>query len=112
MITKPVSQLDPAGHFMGLTTADESPLELGVWLMPAGTVDAVPPGDFDAQGAFTPAWPDDKWPRWNGVSFDLITKPQIEQAPSAAEKLAAFLANNPDVAAMVAQQPNPEPGGV
>lgn len=113
MSTKPVSQLDRAGHFTGLTVADESPMEPGVWLMPAGTVDALPPGELDAQGGFTPAWPEDKWPRWNGVSFDLITKPNLQAEPSPAEKLAAFLASNPDVAALVgAQQTNPEPGGV
>lgn len=38
-----VVQLDAAGYFVGITTADESPLEQGVFLLPAGTVDTTPP---------------------------------------------------------------------
>jgi len=40
---KQVIQLDTAGYFVGFTTADESPLEPGVYLLPAGSVDAAPP---------------------------------------------------------------------
>lgn len=40
---KLVCQLDADGYFVGTTTADESPLEKGVYLMPAGTVDAAAP---------------------------------------------------------------------
>lgn len=51
--------------YMGETIADESPMEPGVWLMPAGTVETAPPAQ----------WPDDKWPRWNGATWDLIACP-------------------------------------
>lgn len=40
---KIVSQLDADGYFVGLTAADESPLEPGVYLIPAGAVDRAPP---------------------------------------------------------------------
>ena len=42
-MTKPVSQLDTSGYFVGMTVADESPLEPGVFIMPARTVDAPAP---------------------------------------------------------------------
>ena len=42
---KTVCQLDASGYFIGLTVADESPKEPGVFLMPARTVDAAPPVD-------------------------------------------------------------------
>lgn len=42
---KTVCQLDTSGYFIGLTVADESPKEPGVYLMPARTVDAAPPVD-------------------------------------------------------------------
>lgn len=40
---KQVIQLDSNGYYVGLTTADESPLEAGVYLMPANSIDAVVP---------------------------------------------------------------------
>lgn len=43
MTSKTVSQLTPEGYYTGQTTADESPLEPGVWLMPAGAVDMAAP---------------------------------------------------------------------
>lgn len=79
---------------MGLTDSHESPLEPGVYLLPAGCVDALPPE----------SWPDEKWPRWSGVAFELVTKPAAAKVDDPAAKLAAFLAANPDVAALVAQQ--------
>lgn len=42
-MTKIISQLDSEGRFVGPVIADESPLEPGVYLIPAGAVDAVPP---------------------------------------------------------------------
>jgi hypothetical protein len=38
-----VYQTDAAGYYTGTTTADESPLEPGVWLIPAGAVTVEPP---------------------------------------------------------------------
>lgn len=38
-----VYQLDAAGVYVGTTTADESPLEPGVYLIPGGCVQVAPP---------------------------------------------------------------------
>jgi hypothetical protein len=113
MSTKPVSQLDAAGHFVCLTLADESPLEPGVWLLPAMTVDALPPGTYEpaempgAMGVFTPDWPAGEWPRWNGSAFGLVTwqppEPGVIAEPDPVAKLQAFLVANPDVAALLQQ---------
>lgn len=43
MNTKQVAQLDPAGYFIAMVAADESPLEPGVFHFPAGCVDATAP---------------------------------------------------------------------
>lgn len=93
MSTKTVYQIDNSGLYVGETQADESPLEPGVWLMPAKTVAQPPPSE----------WPDNKWPRWNGRAWALANKP----TPAANDndpvaKLTAFLDNNPDVAALLA----------
>ena len=71
-MSKIVSQLNPDGVFIGQTTADESPLEEGVFLLPAGAVDAVPP-----------SVPDGHIARWNGSSFDIeaIPEPTSESIP-------------------------------
>ncbi len=101
MTQKLVSQLDGSGFFVALTVADESPLEPGVWLMPARTVSALPPGHENAQGVFVPSWEDGKWPLWNGSAFVLVDRQEIESGPSPTEKLRLFLSQNPDVAALV-----------
>lgn len=86
-------QFDRAGLFVGTTEADESPLEPGVYLLPARSTLAAPPADVPAE----------QWPRWNGTRWELVAKPQ----PAAANdndpvaKLQAFLASNPDVAALL-----------
>lgn len=64
MTTKPVCQLDPHGYFVGMTVADESPLEPGVWLMPARAVDVAAP---EVTGGYRA--------KWNGSSFDLVPPP-------------------------------------
>ena len=51
-----VYQYSPAGLYQGETVADESPLEPGVWLMPARTTRVAPPSEY----------PEERWPRWNG----------------------------------------------
>lgn len=83
-------QTDSAGMLVGDTVADESPLEPGVFLIPAGATLTPPPTD----------WPDGKWPRWNGSSWDLVTR-QVVQQQTAAQKLADFLAQNPDVVSLI-----------
>jgi hypothetical protein len=43
MNTKTVSQLNPDGYFVFPVEADESPLEPGVFLIPARAIDVLPP---------------------------------------------------------------------
>jgi hypothetical protein len=64
---KTVSQIDDQGRFIGSTTADQSPREPGVFLLPAGSVDAPPPNV-----------PPGMFAQWNGSSFDLIAEPAPE----------------------------------
>ncbi len=66
---KQVIQLDADGYFVGLTTADESPLEPGVFLLPANAVDAPVPDVPDGQRA-----------KWNGA-WVLEDIPQPEPTP-------------------------------
>lgn len=84
-------QTDSAGMWIGETIADESPLEPDVFLIPAGATLTPPPTD----------WPDGKWPRWNGSSWDLVTCLTDKQPLTAAQKLADFLAQNPDVVSLI-----------
>lgn len=92
MNTKKVFQYDVAGMFVGITEADESPLEPGVFLIPAQCVTIEPP-EFSG----------DQWPRWNGAKWELITvSPANDNQPaSPVDKLREFLNANPDVAALI-----------
>ena len=75
MTTKQVPQLDAAGYFVGLTTADESPLESGVFLLPAGAVDAPAPIIPEGQRA-----------KWDGAwVFEDIPQPEPEPEPEPVE---------------------------
>lgn len=56
--TKVVYQTDFNGVYVGPTLADPSPLEPGVWLIPAGCVE-VPPPAVDA--GFIAVWRDGDW---------------------------------------------------
>ena len=87
-----VYQCDHTGWYVGPTQAQESPLEPGVFLMPAGCAETAPPDPTAGT-----------WPRFVAGTWVLqVRAPQYEQTP--AQKLAAFLAANPDVAAMVQSQ--------
>lgn len=76
MNKKNVSQLDANGYFSGAVTADPSPLEQGVFLIPGGAVDAVPP-----------IVPDGKRARWNGIGFDFedVPQPPVPTPPTLGE---------------------------
>ncbi len=93
MQSKIVYQTDSAGLFVGNTVADESPREPGVWHIPSGCVEKAPPAE----------WHTDQWPRWNGVGWELVTRPNVAtpREVDARDKLRAFLADNPDVAAYI-----------
>ena len=91
-MTKTAYQYGATGLLHGETVADESPLEPGVFLLPAGCTFTAPPATV----------PDGKWPRWNGSNWDLVTRPtpaNDNQDPVA--KLQAFLSANPDVATLL-----------
>lgn len=92
MTTKIVYQYDVAGMFNGETEADESPLEPGVFLIPARCVEVAPP-----------AFSGEQWPRWNGAKWQLVTvSPANDNTEiDPVEKLRSFLDANPDVAALI-----------
>ena len=83
-------QYDYSGMYLSVVSADESPLEPGVYLLPARSTMTEPP----------PEIPAGKWPRWNGVAWDLVTRPAVAEL-SATDKLKEFLEQNPDVAALI-----------
>ncbi len=91
MNQKTVYQTNYSGLFVGETLADESPLEPETFLIPAGCVELAPPEEI----------PEDQWPRWNGFKWELIQKPEVQEAISPEEKLAEFLAQNPDVLKLI-----------
>jgi hypothetical protein len=73
MNTKIVYQTGPDGRYVGPTEADESPLEPGVWLIPAGAVETPPPEA--PEGHFT---------RWSGTAWEVVpvpAPPEPEPAP-------------------------------
>lgn len=65
MTTKTVYQTDALGIFTGTTTADPSPLEPDVWLIPGGCVEVAPPTPGEHQV-----------PRWDGQRWQLISSYQ------------------------------------
>jgi hypothetical protein len=64
MSTKIVYQTGPDGRYVGPTEADESPLEPGVWLIPAGAVETPPPEA-----------PDGHFARWSGTAWEVVPVP-------------------------------------
>lgn len=91
-MSKPAYQFDAAGIYAGETVADESPLEPGVYLLPAGCTLTPPPQPTAG-----------KVPRWNGRAWQLVNRPAPKQQPDPVAKLRDFLAANPDVAAVLKQ---------
>jgi len=71
MNQKTVCQLDSDDYFIGVTVADESPLEQGIFLLPHGCVDTDPPVVLDGQRA--------KWN--NGWLIEVIPTPEPEPIP-------------------------------
>lgn len=69
---KQVIQLDADGYFVGLTVADVSPLEPGVYLLPAGAIDAPTPSVPSGQRA---KWSNGQW------DFEDIPVPAPEPEP-------------------------------
>lgn len=95
--TVPAYQHDAAGFFVGMTEADESPLEPGVFLVPALCTLESPPAEV-ADGLL---------PRWTGTEWELVdrsTAPADRPSITLA-KLKDFLSRNPDVAAMLDSTP-------
>lgn len=91
MATKTVYQYDLAGLYQNTTQADESPLEPGIYHIPARCTKVPPPEEI----------PDDKWPRWNGSEWELVNRPVPGEVENPVEKLQTFLDENPDVAALL-----------
>jgi hypothetical protein len=77
MSQKQVCQLDFDDYFTGVTFADESPLEPGVFLMPARTIDVAPP-----------AIPEGKRAKWVG-EWLYEDVPEITPEPTLAPELQA-----------------------
>ena len=103
MTTKTVYQCDFAGWYACTTDAHESPLEPGVFHIPAGCVEAEPPAGPYADGL---------WPRWVGGVWVMQLIPVKVADVSPVDKLAAFLAANPDVAALINAGNGASQGGV
>lgn len=72
---KTVSQLDEQGFYIGPTTADESPLEPGVFLLPAGAIDRAPPKTLEPGKRYRP---------W-GASWRAEAIPEPEPEPKEPE---------------------------
>lgn len=77
---KQVVQLDEDGYFFGMATADESPLEPGVLLIPGRCIDVA-----------APVVPSGKRAKWDGAwVFEDIPQPVVEPeyVPTYADKRA------------------------
>lgn len=91
-MSKTAYQFDYAGFYTGTTEADASPLEPGVYLLPARCTYTPPPAPQ----------PGGKWPRWNGTKWVLVSPPKAKpETMDPVAKLQAFLNQNPDVAALL-----------
>ncbi len=84
-------QCDADGYLLGRTVADESPLEPGVFLIPAGAVMTKPPYSAPAKA---------EW-RWSGSAWELVAARPPMRTLTPEDRLAAFLRDNPDVSALI-----------
>lgn len=74
MKSKIVYQCDADGHFLGETIADESPLEPGLFLIPAGAVVQAPPAPGENERA-----------KFDGDKWVLVAIPPIMEEEAEAE---------------------------
>tara|TARA_R110000796_G_scaffold170773_1_gene287710 strand:+ start:404 stop:793 length:390 start_codon:yes stop_codon:yes gene_type:complete len=65
-----VYQTDIDGVFVGITVADQDPLDDTNWLIPAGCVETAPPTVDDSQFA-----------KWDGAKWDVEDTPIVEPEP-------------------------------
>jgi len=65
-----VYQTDLNGVYVGITTAEQDPLDSTNWLIPAGCVGTAPPTITDKQLA-----------KWNGTEWVVETIPVVEPDP-------------------------------
>lgn len=81
MTTKQVSQLDADGYFVGVTFADESPKEPGVFLLPGGAIDKEPPKNIEAGKRYRPwgsGWRSEDIPQQDQEPTSEATIPEPE----------------------------------
>lgn len=80
-------QYDIHGMYIGSVEADESPLEPGVYLIPARSTLIAPPEHNESQT-----------PVWNGADWSLLDNPSAPVVTSTPlDRLVAFLEAHPDV---------------
>ncbi|MBH1623377.1 hypothetical protein I5U15_12570 [Stenotrophomonas maltophilia] len=91
MKTKTVWQCDSNGYLVGPTVADESPLESGTYLIPAGAVTVKPPHLLTSK---------QEW-RWDGKVWQAVDARPPVPVLTPAQRLAEFLKANPDVNALI-----------
>jgi hypothetical protein len=94
---KQVVQLDAAGYFVGITVADESPLEPGIFILPGGAVDAK-----------VPNVPQGKRAKWEGSwVFEDIPQstPESEPEPLTPEQQDAFISQQRQLAYQTESDP-------
>tara|TARA_R110000765_G_scaffold395963_1_gene489747 strand:+ start:1540 stop:1941 length:402 start_codon:yes stop_codon:yes gene_type:complete len=65
-----VYQTNTDGVFVGITTADQDPMDATNWLIPAGCVDTSPPSITDSQFA-----------KWDGSAWSVEDIPVEEPTP-------------------------------
>jgi len=65
-----VYQTDIDGVYVGITVADQDPLDSTNWLIPAGCVETEPPTITDSQLA-----------KWDGAKWSVETIPVVEPDP-------------------------------